>query len=195
MAAVTRSDPPTARPHPVIVIPIVAGIGNALLTVPMVRQIKRGLPNSRIVILARIDAMAEVFRRLPEVDEVRVTGKGGKGLLHNVSCARDERADVYLVPFPSNRWQYAMLALTSGAKRRVLHGYPVGYWRAMHFVGERIVAKRGIHDVTQNLQLLPALGVQPDHSDAPTFAVNEDDRARARRLFDGAESFIAIHAG
>jgi ADP-heptose:LPS heptosyltransferase len=178
-----------------VVIPIVAGIGNALMAVPMVRQINRGLPQSRIVILARIDAMAEVFRRLAEVDAVHVTGKGARGALRNVLWARRERADYYVVPFPSNRWQYSMLALTSGAKRRVLHSYPVGYWRAMHFVGERLPAKRGIHDVVQNLNLLPALGVEPDFTDAPTFEPSEDDRGRARQLLGGAESFIAVHAG
>src|SRR3954470_19607272 len=114
---------------PRFVIPIVAGIGNALLAVPMVRQIKVLIPQSRITILARIEAMAEPFRRLAEVDEVLVTGKGLKGLMRSVLWARRARGDVYLVPFPSNRWQYSLLALFSGAKRKLLHAYPVGYWR------------------------------------------------------------------
>ena len=84
--------------------------------------------------------MAEPFRRLKEVDEVLVTGKGIKGLLRNIRWSRRAKADVYLVPFPSNRWQYSMLALTSGAKRKVLHGYPVGRIRAMGFIGERMPA-------------------------------------------------------
>ena len=37
---------------PVIVVPIVAGIGNALLAAPMVRQLKRKIPSCRIVVLA-----------------------------------------------------------------------------------------------------------------------------------------------
>ena len=40
-----------------------------------------------------------------EVDEVIVT----KSATH----ARTLRPDVFVVPFPSNRWQYAMLALAS----------------------------------------------------------------------------------
>src|SRR6185369_16525196 len=96
--------------NPRFMIPIVAGIGNALLAVPMVRQIKRHFSGGHITILARTSAMAEPFRRLSEVDEVLVTGKGVKGLLRNVLWSRRATADVYLVPFPSNRWQYAMLA-------------------------------------------------------------------------------------
>ena len=53
-------------------IPIVAGIGNALLAVPMIRQLKRKRPDARVTILARLDAMADVFRWMPEVEETIV---------------------------------------------------------------------------------------------------------------------------
>ena len=98
--------------------------------------------------------MAEPFRRLAEIDEVLVTGKGAKGLIRNILWTRRAKADVYLVPFPSNRWQYSMLALVSGAKRKVLHGYPVGKVGALGFIGERVPAVRGLHDVVQNLRLV-----------------------------------------
>ena len=101
---------------PTIVVPIVAGIGNALLAVPMVRQIKRNLPKSRITIIARTNAMAEVFRRLSEVDEVLVTGAGLLGNVRSIIWSRGRHPDVYLVPFPSNRWQYSLLAFFSGGK-------------------------------------------------------------------------------
>lgn len=181
-----------------VVIPIVAGIGNALLAVPMVRQLKRRRPDAKVSILARIDAMGDVFRRLSEVDETIVTGKGLKGVVGMICASRARRPDVYLVPFPSNRWQYAMLALTSGAKRKVLHAYPVGYWRAMHFIGERSAARRGIHDVEQNLNLLRALGIETEATEAPVFPLNADDRGHAAsRLRESgiADRFIVLHAG
>src|SRR5689334_10682669 len=134
------SDRPVSS-SPVVVVPIVAGIGNALVAVPMVRQLKRKIPGCRIEVLARIDALGAVFRRQSEVDELVVTGKGVKGIARMIGRARALRADVYLVPFPSNRWQYSLLALTSGAKMKVLHSYPVGHWRAMHFIGTRVAAR------------------------------------------------------
>jgi ADP-heptose:LPS heptosyltransferase len=159
--------------------------------------------------MARIEPMAEVFRRLPEADEVLVTGKGWRGQWRNVTWARARKPDYYVVPFPSNRWQYSMLAATSGAKRRILHGYPIGYWRALHVLpSTRVPAKRGIHDVVQNLNLLRELGIEPDLTEAPTFRVTDADRARADELLHpgGAElqrrpapppnePFIAVHAG
>ncbi|HEV2295391.1 MAG TPA: glycosyltransferase family 9 protein [Tepidisphaeraceae bacterium] len=185
-----------------VLVPIVAGIGNALMAVPMVRQMKRAVPGARITILARTEPMAEVFRRLNEVDEVLVTGAGWKGHWRSVIWSRQRRPDVYVVPFPSNRWQYSMLAATGGARRRVLHGYPVGYWRALHFLpSTRVPARRGIHDVVQNLNLLRDMNIEPDVTEAPSFRVNEADRVRADELLKAAgapargEPFIVVHAG
>ena len=183
--------------QPFIVIPIVAGVGNALLAVPMVRRLKSALPAARIRILARTDAMAEPFRRLPEVSETQVTGKDIASLFRAV---RSERPDVFLTPFPSNRWQYSLLALASGAAHKILHRYPAGYWRSLGFVGERVPAIRGLHDVEQNLRLLTALGINPGAPEPPAFNLRQDDRASANELLksagiDGDDSFIAIHAG
>ena len=146
--------------------------------------------------------MAEVFQRLPEADEVIVTGKGVRGVMNMIRAARDRAPDVYLVPFPSNRWQYSLLAATSGARLRVLHGYPVGYWRAMHFLpSTRVPAVRGMHDVEQNLRLLGPLGIEPEAKPAgPVFHVTQEDRTRAAAML-AAAGFAAdvkpiiVHAG
>ena len=168
----------------------------------MVRRIKQAWPGARITILARTGPMAEVFQRLPEVEEVIVTGKGVRGVLGMIAAARQRSPDVFIVPFPSNRWQYSLLAAASGAKRRVLHGYPVGYWRAMHFMpSTRVAAVRGIHDVDQNLRLLEPLGIEAAQpSEGPVFVVTADDRARAAAMLSAAgiaaeQKPIIVHAG
>ena len=195
-AAASSASAAAAAPR--IVIPIVAGIGNALLAVPMVRRIKHAWPDARITILARIGPMAEVFQRLPEVDETVVTGKGVRGVARMIAESRKRRPDVFLVPFPSNRWQYSLLAATSGAKRRVLHGYPVGYWRALHFLpATRVPAVRGIHDVEQNLMLLTAIGIEPhEFPHAPAFPVSDEDRESVRSTLGSIQQPpIVVHAG
>ncbi len=187
-------------PHPRVVVPIVAGIGNALLAVPLVRELKRGLPDCAITIIARTNAMAEPFRRLSEVAEVMVTGKGIMEIWRDIAWSRKQRPDVYLVPFPSNRWQYSLLALFSGARVRLIHSYPAGYLRAMHFIGTRVPAERGIHDVQQNLNLLKMLGIEPAPARAPTFVLSEEDHRSASAVleelgFTGDRKPIIIHAG
>ena len=180
------------------VVPIVAGVGNALMALPMVRQLKTRAGAGRVTIIARIDAMAEPFRRIAEVDEVLVTGSGFANQLRGVTQSRACRPDLFIVPFPSNRWQYSMLAALSGATHALLHDYPVGRLCALHFIGTRVPAERGIHDVEQNLRMLRAIGVEPDLTEAPVFDLRDDDHSRAAELLSaiGAKTdFIAIHAG
>lgn len=184
-----------------VVVPIVAGIGNGLLAVPLVRQLRRRRPNSRICVVAGSGAMGEVFRRLDEVDRVLILEGGFFGKLRVLAAIRAQRPDVCLVPFPSNRWQYALFARLSGARRRVIHAYPSGRARRGGGVPrDRIPALAGIHDVEQNLRLLAALDIEPDLTEAPVFPLTESDRNNARdRLaragLDRAATPIVIHAG
>lgn len=183
-----------------VVIPIVAGIGNALMTVPMVRQLKRKLPGVQITIIARIKAMAAVFDRLPEVDRVQLMGKGALGYARGIFRLKP-RPDVVIVPFPSNRWQYMMLALASRARQRIIHGYPVGRFTALGFIpATRLPAVKGRHDVVQNLHLLRPLGIEPDFGEAPVFPITDAEMAAGRQMLDGtgidpSRPFIAIHPG
>ncbi|CAN5636748.1 glycosyltransferase family 9 protein [soil metagenome] len=179
------------RPKFSVVVPIVAGVGNALMALPMVRQLKSRGGAGRVTVVARIDAMAEPFRRIPEVDEVIVARKTGS----MVRALRNARADLLVVPFPSNRWQYSALAAASGVRQTLLHDYPIGYLSAMHFVGTRVEAVRGIHDVEQNLRLLRAIDVEPDLSESPRFILREGDRSTASVMLSEIASFVAVHAG
>jgi ADP-heptose:LPS heptosyltransferase len=185
-----------------VVIPNVAGIGNALMAQPMVRQLKRKRPDAHVTILARIGAIADVFRCLgSEVDETIVTGHGYRAYAKMAGVARKLKPDLLLIPFPSSRWHYAVLIAASGAKRAVLHSYPVGYWAGLHFLGgaTRVPARRGIHDVEQNLALLPAaIGCDPDPPEAPIFPLSDEARRSATsRIGELPESLrpIVIHAG
>jgi len=185
----------------VVVIPNVAGIGNALMAQPMVRQLKRAWGDARIIIMARLGAMGEIFSRMNEVEQVRPLGKSSAQILKNMWKVRGMRPFLFIAPFPSNRWQYSMLAMASGAERKLLHSYPVGNWRTMRCcVGENVQAQRGIHDVVQNLRLLLSLGIQIDEADGPRFELSEADRQRARGMMQSVgigsdERPIAVHPG
>src|SRR5258706_6500750 len=184
-----------------VVIPIVAGIGNALMAQPMVRQLKRAWPDARILVMARTAPMGQIFARMTEVEEVRELGTSSGEVLKNMWKVRGMRPHLFIAPFPSNRWQYSMLAAASGAERRILHSYPVGNLTTMRCcVGETVEASRGIHDVVQNLRLLGPLGIEIDESEAPKFELSEADRERARAMTQSVgigadERPIAVHPG
>ncbi len=184
-----------------ILVPVLAGIGNAVMTVPLVRRLAR---LGRVTIAARTRPIADVFQDLPEPVDVEVLGAAPAGAwrMHR-RLARSLRPDWYVVPFPSNRWQYGLLAATGGAPRLVMHDYPVGRLRALRFVPRllrdlRLVpAQRGIHDVTQNLSLLAGLDADPGEPDPPIFPLGREQLDEAARLLSRRveEGFIAIQPG
>jgi ADP-heptose:LPS heptosyltransferase len=186
---------PIASRH--FVIPLVAGIGNAMMAEPMVRQLRTGLDRpDRVTVVASISAMGEPMRRIRGV-EVIVCGKGAWKTFTGLRSVG--AIDVLLVPFPSNRWQYNVLAMRSGATRVVVHGYPTARAWLSSRVGDRVEAIRGIHDVNQNLRLLDKLNIAPRLDDPPRFPLDKDDRHRADGLLRdagaGDRPFVAMHAG
>src|SRR5436190_8449644 len=138
---------------------------------------------------------------MSEVAEVRPLGQSSGEILKNMWKVRAMRPHLFIAPFPSNRWQYSMLAVASGAERKLLHSYPVGNWRTMRCcVGETLETSRGIHDVVQNLRLLLGLGIEVDETDAPRFELSEADRERARAMMQSVgissqDRPIAVHPG
>jgi heptosyltransferase-3 len=203
---VPDADPPFTLPPPEreVVIPTLAGIGNSIMAVPFVRQLRQAFPRIRITIATRTGAIGEVFRRLDEVDEVIRLGPGLAAALATHRAIRRRRPDAYVVPHPSARWQYGLLAATSGARWAVLHHYPTGYWRGLRFMPRlrtvRLVAERNLHDTVQIVRMLRAFGVEPDESQAPVFPLRDDDHAQARDVLkehdaDADTPFVAVMPG
>lgn len=178
-----------------LAVPVLAGIGNALMAQPMVRQLRRAFPHSQLVIFTRGAAMAEVFSRLDEVHHVETFDTRPSEFVRLIRRMRAWRADVCLIPYPSNRWQYSVLAATCGAKRVLLHGYRVGYWRSMHFLArQRVPVLEGLHDLEQSLRLLEPLGIALDQSMAPVFPLGPLEIERAASALPAGER-VALHAG
>ena len=185
------------------VVPILAGIGNAVMTVPLVRALA-ALGRGEVVVAARTAAMADVFARLPEVGGTVVLGSEPATAWRRHRELARRHAAAYVVPFPSNRWQYSLLAATAGTRSVVTHEYPTGRWRAGRFAAllrgrtTFVPAERGLHDVPQNLRLLTSLGLDESRLPAgvrrPIFPLDETDRRSGRAMFEG-EGFVALQAG
>lgn len=195
----TLIDPKQIR---TVVIPVAAGVGNAIFAVPLVRQLYRALNAPRITVIAFGRGIAGVFDSMGEVAEVKITGGGHRGFLRFIRWTRQRKPDLYLVPYPSNRWEYNVLIATNRARHTLLHGYSVGAVRTLASVvrAHRVSAVAGIHDVEQNLRLLTAFGVTPDYSEMPRFDIapeheRESDALLRQVNIDAGEPFIAMHPG
>jgi ADP-heptose:LPS heptosyltransferase len=156
------------------------------MTLPLVEALSRLGP---VTVAARTRAMGDVFREMNRV-AVEIIGSSPVQAFSAHRRLARSRPDLYVVPVPSNRWQYAALAVASGAKRVVMHSYPVGRYRSLRpLLGVRreltlVEARRGLHDVEQNLRLLGPLGgeIKPF---APRLPLTPDEMSRAGNgLFD-----------
>lgn len=186
-------------PH-IIAVPVLAGMGNGLMTQPLVRRLVEAHPAAAVHVLARNASIAGVFETVAGLAGIEVFGNEPRQFLALLAALRRLQPDWLVIPYPSNRWQYSLLAVASGAQRTVLHRYPVGRFRALHDVGtDRIPAVPGVHDVEQNLRLLEPLGIDPGGAQAPSFEVHDAalDAARAQleQLAGSRAAPVAIHAG
>src|SRR5688500_20115948 len=115
-----------------VVIPVAAGVGNAIMAEPMVWQLAHALgPEGRITIVARTNAIGEPLRRTVGVTDVRITGDGARGVANYVRFARQAQPELYLIQFPSKRWQYNFLATLICTRRVLIHVYTIGYYRRL----------------------------------------------------------------
>ncbi|MEM8873240.1 MAG: glycosyltransferase family 9 protein [Planctomycetota bacterium] len=179
-------------------IPVMAGIGNALMAQPMVRQLGEAFPESVIHIVSRLRPMLDVFDGLPGVAGLHHVSIKPKHAFATIKAFRGIGADVCIVPFPSNRWQYPLMARAGRPKTIITHRYPVGRFAALGLLGgTKIDPIPDAHDVANNNALLRPLGIEPDDTIAPRWDVTEaQDAAAIELLGDLADARPTIvHAG
>jgi heptosyltransferase-2 len=97
-------------------------VGDAVMTVPALRELRRVLPSSRITLSTRPWAEG-VFSGADFIDEVvpsGVDGRGARGLLREAARLRERRFDLAVI-FP-NAFSHALLARVARVPLRVGHG-------------------------------------------------------------------------
>jgi ADP-heptose:LPS heptosyltransferase len=194
------------------------GIGDVIMTGPMLRELRRAAPQADVTLVVSPRAL-DVVERCPYVDQVftvkipppktsvETWWRPLSRRLAAISVARrhfrGKRYDLALVP----RWgvdhhEASVLGYLSGASVRV------GY--SEHVSSERANRNRGYdrfftlsvrdqsvkHEVERNLAVLSALRVKPSHGALEAWLSSEDVEFADRTLASvGATSLVAIAPG
>lgn len=146
-----------------IVVISLAGLGNTLLFLPTLRELRRRLPQAEIHALCASAAARELFEGLPEIRRVfqllprrQTTFADKLGAARQCLALRRNGYDLSITVFPSNRIEYAIVAFLVGARFRLMHRYTRGdHLRNLHWlVHADVAADPRIHDVLQNFNLL-----------------------------------------
>lgn len=136
----------------VLVISI-PGIGNTLLTIPMIKKLKQNC-NADIDVLVGIKGSAEILKGCPYINNIYyINKKVQKGLLHNILTLiklKRRKYDVSITTFPAAQIHYGILSFLIGAKKRISHKYR----NKKDLFHNIFVPIKTCHDVEQNINLI-----------------------------------------
>ena len=192
------------RVEAILVISL-TGIGNTLLFTPALQMLRRLHPDARIDALVEGKGSRDILEGNPDVNHILDLRLASTGLraLTVVRRLRDERYDLSITTFPSNRPRFNVFTWMIGARERVIHSYPDSRGQALTFLQTKLVpAQKGMHDIVQNMRLvcdaLPDGIGQGGRLPRPILHLREEDRDFAKRYLDGLgrrSCAIAMHPG
>ncbi|HXE42670.1 MAG TPA: glycosyltransferase family 9 protein, partial [Candidatus Baltobacteraceae bacterium] len=154
-----------------------SGIGNTILATPMIQRARELWPQAQLDLLTS----RKVFQApLAHADIITNFFDLERSALSTLWHLRRECYDVSINCFPSNRWQYNVVAGTIGATQRITHSYFDGNHMAW-LMNSKIPADESLHDVEQNLRSLNAIDANISGSVPPPviFALRDEHKQRA----------------
>jgi lipopolysaccharide heptosyltransferase II len=154
-----------------------SGIGNTMLATPMIQRARELWPEAQLDLLTsqRIFQSPLVYANvIAHFSDLERTA------LSTLLRLRRERYDVSINCFPSNRWQFNIVAGIIGAKLRITHSYLDGN-RMAWLMNSKIPADESLHDIEQNMRLLNVIDSKTQ-SDSPAppviFALRDEHGQR-----------------
>ncbi|HSH94761.1 MAG TPA: glycosyltransferase family 9 protein [Roseimicrobium sp.] len=197
------ASPGTGIHHPPrhIVVLRLDGIGDAVMTVPLLRELRRRHPKARISLVVRPQAV-NLFECCPYLDEVLGFEAPEAGMLYGIRrhlrMARfcrthwaESPPDVVLMPrFGADKAGEAYFAWFSGAPVRRGFGEASNPWRKKSNAGcdlllTDVVTHAGAeHEVLRDLRLIEAEGVSTPDTTLELWTDAEDENVAGMRLKD-----------
>ncbi len=147
-----------------ILIGYITGVGNSVMAIPMLKTLRRQLPEAEVHVLVRHQAGKDLLERIGCQQQVHVLNpdiqSSAAQKLQFLWALRKERYDVHITTFPSNQRMFHLLSACIGAQRRIALRYEMGHFEMFGFLQTELVdADANRHEVDQNLSLLTPLGV------------------------------------
>ncbi len=155
-------------------------IGDAVMTIPAIRSVRRAFPNSHISLLVKPWA-AEIFKESPDIDEIILYDEQYKGIIGKLKLARILRHKKFdKAILLQNAFDAALIAWLAGIPERI--GYRRDY---RSFLLTKAVPLNNAlaeeHQVYYYLNLLKEAGIKPVTTE-PYIYLSDEERERARAL-------------
>ena len=157
-------------------------VGDAILTTPAIRAVRKNFPHAEITILAK-PWVAPVFCNNPYVDNILQYDDGGRhaGWLGKVRLSKDLRRSGFdLAILLQNAFEAALLAYLAGIPNRL--GYNTDGRRFLLTNSIRLdPGLKQVHEIDYYLGILEGAGLKPDGRDL-TLVISEQERKLAGEI-------------
>jgi ADP-heptose:LPS heptosyltransferase len=152
-----------------------AFLGDAVLTLPFLNNLRTAYPSAAISVLCTPE-IADVFERTPSVSKRVVFDKRGRdkspaAIWRLAQRLREEKYDLAFLPHRS--FKSALIAWLARIPRRVGFSTSQGRW----LLTDVVPFRWGVHDADRNLALLKAVGV---HAEAGVLSLHPEVQAQER---------------
>jgi ADP-heptose:LPS heptosyltransferase len=120
-----------------ILIIALPGIGDALMSTPMLTLLRKAKPDAEIHVLTMFHATRELFLSNPNLDTIHffdfINGSNIEGLLY-LFYLRSFGFDISINIYPQNRREYNIFALIIGASKRIGLHYGHSNWQNLSWL-------------------------------------------------------------
>lgn len=149
-------------PRKILVIAL-AGIGDALISTPLIRELRENFPRAEIDALVFWAGARDLMAGNPNLRQVHQCNSfevGAPAFLKFMAGLRKERYDVSINTHPQSKIEYRVVARIIGATCRLTHIYDNSNFMDELLVTHRQPQDYSIHSADNNLKLLPLIGAE-----------------------------------
>ncbi len=180
-----------------------AGIGDALIATPLIRELRANFPDATIDALVRWPGARDLLENNPCLNRVHQKDLIACGMVERLKflwSLRRNRYDVSINVHPQPRIHYRIAARIVGAPLRISHEYECFGWLDRRLVNKVLPQDYTRHSIENNFDALPLLGAKvklPSHEMEIFLTPDEEkwaDEFLATNKLAG-QKILGVHVG
>jgi len=152
-----------ARTRMKILVITLAGVGDALLSTPLLHELRENFPEATIDALVRWPAAKDLLENNPHLNRVHqkdLVSAGKPAAFRYLWSLRREHYDISINAHPQSRMLYRLAARVIGAPRRLSHDYECSGVLDRFLVNETLPQDYTRHSIDNNFDFLPLIGAR-----------------------------------
>jgi heptosyltransferase-2 len=146
-----------------ILVISLAGIGDALIATPLIRELRENFPDATIDALVKESGARDFLERNPNVNRVFYKNLWTCSAFERVRffwSLRRERYQLSINTHPQSRVHYRVAAWLVGAEVRISHEYECFNWLDRWLVTGTLPQDYARHSIENNFNVLPLIGAK-----------------------------------